>query len=200
MKYGWHQKYFKTAVMLAKQFKEAYPQGKKPEKIPDTAIDGEKFGMKGYSFTKLPDGDLRGLFLGEIVDCCQHLAEAGAACAKHGFLSENGGFYVLEDTKKNIVAQSWAWRGQNGELVLDSLESLKGRVSRKQWEKLCTVFAEQAVKKDKTVSAVLVGGGGETPKMAFNTAASLATPVDYRGYRDSSRTQYKIRDRLVTKN
>ncbi len=192
LQYGWHERYFQKAVQLKEQFAQRYPAGSKPKKIPDTEIDGEKFGMEGYRFTKLPDGDLRGLFLGEIVDCCQHLAEAGAACATHGFLSENGGFYVLEDAKKNIVAQSWAWRGKEGELVLDSLESLKGRVAPKQWEKLCAAFAEQAVEKDKTVSAVLVGGGGETPKLAFNTAAALAVPADYTGYRDSRRMQYKI--------
>jgi hypothetical protein len=193
MKYQWHEQHFQTAVKLVEAFKEKYgaKDGRKPKNIPDITLDGEKFGMKGYSFGKLPDGDVRGLFLGEITDNCQHLAEAGAKCATHGYLSPQGGFYVLEDEKKNIVAQSWAWRGQNGELVLDSLESLGDRVAPKQWENICKSFAKEAAKKRKDIQSVMVGKSGETPQMAFNDAALPAVPVDYQGYRDSNR-QYQI--------
>lgn len=193
MKYQWHEQHFQTAVKLVEEFKTKYGAkgGRKPDNIPDITLDGETFGMKGYRFAKLPDGDVRGLFLGEITDNCQHLAEAGAKCATHGFLSPQGGFYVLEDDKKNIVAQSWAWRGQNGELVLDSLETLGKRVAPKQWEDICKIFAKEAAKKKKDIPAVMVGKSGETPRMAFNDAASPAIPVDYQGYRDSSR-QYQI--------
>lgn len=193
MKYQWHEQHFQTALKLVEEFKEKYgaKKGAKPGNIPDITLDGDVFDMKGYRFVKLPDGDVRGLFLGEITDNCQHLAEAGAKCATHGYLSPQGGFYVLEDEKKNIVAQSWAWRGQNGELVLDSLESLGRRVSPGQWEKICSVFAEEAAKKQKNIRAVMVGKSGKTPRMAFNDAASPAVPVDYQGYRDS-RMQYQI--------
>lgn len=193
MKYQWHEQHFQTALKLVEEFKTKYgtKNGKKPKNIPDVTLNGEEFGMTGYQFTKLPDGDVRGLFLGEITDNCQHLAEAGAECAKHGFLSPQGGFYVLEDEKKNIVAQSWAWRGQNGELVLDSLESLGNRVSPKQWEKICSNFSKKAAQKQKSVKAVMIGKSGETPRMQFNDAASPAVPVDYQGYRDS-KMQYQI--------
>jgi len=76
-----------------------------------------------YTFRKLDDHDKRGPFLGLITDCCQHLHNAGSSCAKAGWRDPESGFYVVEKNG-GIVAQSWAWRGKNGELCFDSIEGL----------------------------------------------------------------------------
>lgn len=203
MEYAWEESQFNEALGYIKKFKKQYQSQEcandniKGGTIPDLAIEGKLFGKDGYRFRKLPDGDVRGLLLGEFTGCCQHLAGAGADCAKHGFISPHGGFYVLEDEKSGeIVAQSWAWRGTKGELVLDSLESLSGHMDADKWQALCKQLSKQVASHANTqkISALFIGAGGVTPEMrqAFKDAASLAYPVDYHAYRDSKSLQYEV--------
>lgn len=157
--------------------------------LPDICIEGAEFGMAAAKFYRLKPDDYRGLFLGEITDCCQSVGGQGEDCAVHGYTSEQGGFYVLEKESKGIVAQTWAWRGTKGELVFDSLETLGTQVDAEQWQSIVTAFAA-AVEKGNThrVTALHIGMGGDTPdslKQAFNTTATAAKPMDYDGYRDS---------------
>ena len=185
-----------THQMTEKEFNEALAivQAKKdknsPSNLPAVSIDGNNFGLPGASFRKLGDGDLRGLVLGELTDCCQSLGKAGEACAKHGFSSENGGFYVVAlragEKEEEIIGQSWAWRGKQNELVLDSLETLGTRVSEGQWSRLLTAFSKELADNAKDITALHLGKGGNTPeRLPFDKAASPAVPKDYSGYRDS---------------
>ncbi len=170
--------------------------------IPEMTIEGDKFGMAGGKFYRLPANDIRGLFLGEATDCCQSVGSAGEDCAKHGFTSENGGFYVVENAKGRIVGQAWAWRGEKGEMCLDSLETLGEHLSAEHWTKIMKGMAKELTRR-KTghdITALHVGTGGETPadslRQAFakgtdkNTA--MATPNDYSGYRDSRNGQIVV--------
>ena len=176
----WSEKQFETALKLVQEYKP-----KTGAKIPDITIDGATFAKPGYTFRKLPDGDPRGLLLGEFTDCCQHLAGEGKDCARHGFTSKNAGFYVVEEQKTGtIVAQSWAWRGKGGELVFDSLETLGGHMRPAQWRSLCDEFARQAQGKTK-ITAITIGAGGATPPLGLPAVENPAQPVDYTGYRDS---------------
>lgn len=186
-KYQMSEGDFEDARKVVKAYKP-----KTKNRIPDIVIDGKSFGMDGAQFKKLPDGDLRGLVLGQITNCCQSIGGAGEDCAKHGFKSENGGFYIVavNDNKKDeeIIGQSWAWRGTGGELVLDSLETLGGRVNKDQWQKLVTAFAGALEKTD--VTSLHVGAGGATPQLPFERSNSVM-PRDYSGYRDSN-SQYQV--------
>jgi hypothetical protein len=187
--------------------------------IPAITIAGERFDLPGATFRRLPANDLRGLFLGELTDCCQSVGGAGEKCAVHGFTSAESGFYVVETAKGEVIGQAWAWRGTEGELCLDSLEKLGNRISAEQWKKLVTELAGAlAARADSDVTALHVGTSGETPSsfmQAFKCAAPRArsnapryamvasTPVedaetvytaqprDYAGYRDSQ-NQYVI--------
>lgn len=195
--FEWDDDDFDAARKQVKKYKKLFAAHglKKPRgRIPDITIDGAEFGKPEYQLHKLPDGDVRGLFLGEFTDCCQHLADAGRDCAKHGFLSEEGGFYVVAHKKtQEIIAQSWAWRGATDELVFDSLESLRNRFDAANWSKLATCFADKiAGDQDSDISAFHIGAGGATPSLAFNEAR-LAKPLDYDGYRDSKKNQYAVR-------
>lgn len=197
VEHGWDEDDFKNALKQIKKYRKKYAvdDNQKPGgQIPDIRIDGKKFGKEGYRFYKLPDGDIRGLQLGEFTNCCQHLAGVGEDCAKHGFLSEAGGFYVVEEKESSdIVAQSWVWRGKKGELCFDSLESLPGHLDAQNWQNLAQAFAACAHKdKAANITAVHIGRGGATPSLPFNEAARLAKPFDYKGYRDSESAQYVV--------
>ena len=118
----------------------------------------------GYVFKKLYDHDFRGPFLGLYTDCCQHLHNAGSDCAKAGWIQAESGFYVVEKNGK-IVAQSWAWRGQGGELVFDSIEGL-GQVNVEAVASLYKKAAEGLLGK-LGITRVLVGDTdyGLTPEI-----------------------------------
>jgi len=172
-------------------FNEALEISAKPpavKNIPDITIEGTQFDLPGATFKRLAANDVRGLFLGEMTDCCQSIGGAGAKCAKHGFISENSGFYVVENAKGRVVGQTWAWRGEKGELVFDSLETLGKNVSSGQWQKLAEAFKGALDKKPGDITAFHIGTGGATPTQlidAFNSAAKPVKPLGYDGYRDS---------------
>ncbi|MCD8494136.1 MAG: hypothetical protein LRY39_01770 [Alphaproteobacteria bacterium] len=201
---GWKDDHFDKALSVIEEFRVKYNlmegQGSandniKGGAIPDIRMEGKLFGKEGYTFYKLPDGDVRGLLLGEFTNCCQHLANQGAPCAEHGFLSEQGGFYVIEEDKTHqIVAQSWAWRGEKGEIVFDSLESLSGHFNAEKWISLCNEFSARVkqVSKEAGITAFHVGKGGATPKdLPYTKADKTAKPSGYDKYRDSH-NQYVI--------
>ena len=185
--------------------------------LPELDIDGTRFGLENARFRRLANDDIRGLFLGELTDCCQSIGGHGTNCAHHGYTSPNGGFYVVETQGGEIIGQTWAWRGEKGELVFDSLEMLRGRVSAEQWQSLAAEVVKEisAKKAAHGITAFLIGSSGETPaSFAQNfaktrpagpvmtyaayappkdapPAVEAAVPRDYRGYRDSN-TQYVI--------
>jgi len=95
--------------------------------------------LEDYTFRKLDDHDVRGPFLGLYTDCCQHLHNAGSSCAKAGWRDPESGFYIIEKGGE-IIAQSWAWRGRDGELCFDSIEGLGGV----NVEKIAALYKEAA--------------------------------------------------------
>lgn len=160
--------------------------------IPDITIAGEEFGMPGARFRRLADDDFRGLYLGKLVDCCQHIDHSsGARCAEHGFLSPEGGFYVVETADGEIIGQCWAWRGTKGEMVMDSLETKGERISKKQWTALTAVIAAR-IEAGGDITALLAGTDGERcPALGHPKAAVPARGRDHDGYPDS-REQYML--------
>lgn len=160
--------------------------------IPEITLEGENFDIEGGKFYRLPANDVRGLFLGELTDCCQSVGGAGSDCAIHGYTSENGGFYVVENARGQIIAQTWAWRGERGEMCWDTLEMLGQNVRPAQWEKLLRAVADDLSRRqDHDVTALTVGTGGDTPGLVlgkvFEQAQKPAKPRHYGGYRESQR-------------
>ena len=179
---------FDEALNLTKKYKKQYG-----------AIDADKGGMipdvsftlpNGMTYKKLTDGDYKGMVLGNLTGCCQNIGGAGRKCAKHGYLSKDSGFYVVLDKKGTIIGQSWAWIGTENELVLDSLESLTGRVTPQDWQDVMAEFKTALNDNAKDITALHIGTGGETPdNMPYDEKAAI--PKDYDGYRDSD-TQYRV--------
>ncbi len=185
------EKDFNKALKMTKQNQPA------ARTVPEIAIDGKRFGMDGAKFYRLPANDIRGLFLGEMTDCCQSIGGVGSSCARHGYTSPDSGFYVVENAKGRIVAQSWAWRGKHGEMCLDSLETLGRNVTPEQWAAILTETAKElSGRADHGITALHVGTGGGTPKdtlsKIFSISAVNASPKDYNGYRDSKNRQLLI--------
>ena len=159
------------------------------KRIPEITLAGDSFDMPGATFRRLAPDDIRGLFLGELTDCCQSIGSQGADCAKHGYTSENGGFYVVEDKTGKIIAQTWAWRGEKDEMCFDTLETLGSRVTDQQWKKILKGFADQLTKQKTDITCLTVGMGGDTPKSLtrqFKQTKTPATPKAYKGYTEAS--------------
>lgn len=179
---------FNEALRLTKKIKPA------AKTIPEITISGQSFEMEGAKFYRLPPHDIRGLFLGEMTDCCQSIGGVGSPCARHGYTSPDSGFYVVENAKGKIVGQSWAWRGTKDELCFDSLETLGKNVTSAQWQKIVGAVARDLdSRQDHGITALVIGAGGNTPKdtlcQKFSVAASNAQPKGYNGYRDSKKEQ-----------
>lgn len=157
--------------------------------LPEITIAGEKFDMLGGKFYRLPADDIRGLFLGELTDCCQSIGSEGRACAKYGYESENGGFYVVENAKGRVISQTFAWRAHDGGLCFDTLETLGQNVTAAQWHKILKEAANKLGEgTDHNISRLTVGLGGDTPHnltSIFGNATVAATPLDYTGYSEA---------------
>jgi hypothetical protein len=180
---GYTQAEFDEALALAQRF---VPHVKA---LPAMTLPGELFGKPGYVWRDLPAGDLRGLLLGEYVGCCQHVAGEGATATEHGFLEEDGGFYVLCASDKEggakMIAETWAWRGEDGELTLDSLEPLGAHMDAAAWRALLDAMAARI---DATnagspdpVTRLMIGMGGRTPALGAPDPTP-AVPRTWGGY------------------
>jgi hypothetical protein len=104
----------------------------------------------------LPRSDERGIFLGEHTNCCQHPGGPGAACAWFGQENARSGFFAVTDKAGNVVAQSWAWLSDKGNLVFDSLES-KGLGNRA--EAVAQIYQAAANDLSQEFGTVTLGTG-----------------------------------------
>jgi hypothetical protein len=147
-----------------------------------------KEGMRGYFLKR---EDVRGIFLGEYTNCCQHPEGAGSACAKHGQESPDGGFFVVEDRVGKIIAQSWVWVDN---VCNNSVTSMAAGVCFDNIETLTLGSRMEAVEDiyRKAAHALyslgfefVTLGSGDLEFGAF-TRVRLA-PAEYDGYRDSKR-------------
>lgn len=166
--------------------------GATPNKnLPPLFVEGESFDLAGGKFYQLPPHDMHGLFLGEITDCCQSIGGYGHDCAKYGYQSENGGFYVVENAKGEIISQTFAWRSKEGGMCFDTLETLGDQMANSQWQKLLReVAAELTNRKDHDLTRLTVGMGGDTPRAlreSFARATQPDTPLDYKGYSEAQK-------------
>jgi len=167
----------------------------KASRIPNLSVNGEDFEMPGCKFRKLADGDMKGLLLGAFTSCCQHIDGVGSECAEYGFQSKHSGFYIIEDQKGKVIGQTWAWRGEKEELVFDSLESSKGRVTDENWRLLVENIEKEIRENTNDITAFHVGAGGNTPALYYHSllAHETAHPKNYCGYRDSGH-QYQVKN------
>ena len=71
----------------------------------------------------LPRSDARGMFLGKHSDCCQSPGDAAEGAALFGQIEPNSAFFVVENKKGQIVAQSWVWEDEWKKIIVfDNIE------------------------------------------------------------------------------
>ncbi|MFY9590188.1 hypothetical protein [Rickettsia endosymbiont of Halotydeus destructor] len=163
--------------------------------LPDIKFNIQAKG-ETYTFSKLPAGDLRGLFLGKMTQCCQFIGGDSEKCVIDGFTKDTAGFYILTDSKGKIMAQSYAWLGVNEEgrevLMLDSFEHLP------EGKKLFLPFLSkltEAIQNDNLME-IYLGSGGKTPRLSASTE-NIITPKDGSLFQYSdSKSAYKIAGKL----
>lgn len=158
--------------------------------IPNVVIDGSKIGYSGYSLEKLDimteEGAAIAACLGIMTNCCQFLGGAGEECAKHGISSPNGGFYVLYDNHKKIVAQSWVWRDDQV-LCLDSIE-INPKADEKLVADMFRYLGHILVQnKEYQITYVNVGArSGISAEVGLEQYPIVEAHLrDYHGYKDS---------------
>lgn len=153
------------------------------EMCPDVSLrEGE------YRLVKLDSADTRQLTAGRLTDCCQHLHGAGAACAVLAWTSPACAIYAVFKGER-MVAQTFAWRSEDGSLVFDSIESLRN-INK---EAVLPLFAQAAEKllDELGVTRVLVGINGygitrEFSSLYARTRVKTPTPLVKLGYSDAS--------------
>jgi hypothetical protein len=83
----------------------------------------EKWSVGGLTGRFIPRDDPRGLFLGEHTNCCQNPGGNGESSAWYGQENPKSGFFVVEDSNGEVVAQSWSLVTDDGGLVFDNVEA-----------------------------------------------------------------------------
>lgn len=92
--------------------------GKSAEFLPQ--VRGE---YNGLTIRKLSAHDKMGPLIGRLSGCCQHLHGAARDCAIKTYTDPTMGVYVVEDSRKQLVAQTFAYRTLCDSIVIDSVES-----------------------------------------------------------------------------
>lgn len=172
LQYGRDEEVFNKAAAL---IQEGAPEKKT---IPNLNIKGEKFGMPGARLYRLASDDVRALFLGEMINNCQSMGSNGERFVEHGCLSENSGFYIIEDAKGKIIGETWAWRGTKGELCFDSIETLGDEIKPEQWTRILKSVGQSLARRKKNdVTQLTVGLGGATPGVLQKEFERATTPA-----------------------
>lgn len=163
--------------------------------VPELIIDGQVLGYPNFYLRKLAPNDPLGFILGEKTQCCQSIGSDGEKCAIHGMTSEFGGFYVLfkkGNQSDKVIAQTWAWISQKGNLVFDSIENVK-RFDQKMISDFYQAAAVKLLQHHKHIDQVVVGMGGNTPALisgvSIESTVDFEQPKDYDAYRDSKSKQ-----------
>jgi hypothetical protein len=215
---------FNRTLDLVKQGKLSFKEGstyqfadKKDDKIPnitvawgDPTLSDIAKKAEGYYWTKLPNGDPRGLVLGKILPpCCQFITGNSEKCVIDGMNRDNNGFYVLLKVKnpegfdlanfkdpnwwKNleshaqIKAQSYVWKSKAGNLCMDSLEGFEPNkidgMDNKTIVKFLENFGEKLI--DLGFDRLTIGRGGATPYKLTNNRGTDEVMAEGFQYGDS---------------
>lgn len=150
--------------------------------LPNIEVDGKAINHPKYYLMKLPIRDYHALILGKITGCCQSITGYGAAFVIDGMTRKDNGFYVLLKKKGQtsatspkladgsidynnyeIIAQAYAWRSTNNNLVFDSWESKHEKTHAIAYDMLIA-FGKKLITSEDPAYAFLLGEGGKTPK------------------------------------
>jgi hypothetical protein len=156
-----------------------------------------------YTARFLPRDDPRGLWLGQLTDCCQYPSSVGETCAWAGCELALHGFFVVEDAKREVIAQSWVWSDGKGGVCFDSVERRNRRVSLNSNATKSAQRRARAVRRLYRKAAehllgwfdvVNIGPAWGLGELTRQVADEALVPDSYHGYRDSN-TQHSLAER-----
>lgn len=157
LKLGVTEYAFDKAVTLIGEFKKS---ARKPDDTPDIHIDGASIGLDGYAMKKIPKGDIVGLFVGKMVNCCNHIDENGHASdmAIAQFNGRKNALYVVTDKKNRPVAKLSGWITEKGNLVFNAWERLSDEEDFLM-SRFVLAAGIQALEASPKIKRVLLGAG-----------------------------------------
>ena len=95
--------------------------------VPDIYLTEEETNIPGVVFKKTDRQDMRNFFMGKYTDCCEWVGgkhDNYNTSPEHAFFTGESGYFIFEDTKTgDVIAHSWAWRSNYGDLIFDGFES-----------------------------------------------------------------------------
>ncbi len=175
--------------------------------LPDVEITDQS---QQFTWIKLHPHDKHALILGSVIpECCQHIGGHSEQCVLNGIQLQDNGFYVLLKAKKHpssapkmishqinhhaydIVAQSYAWRSQSGNLCLDSIEWNPNKIIEATLLEIMQKFSTNVMSNHPEIKKINVGIGGMTPQNIFPNASIPEKMKQGYQYFDS-KTQYCI--------
>jgi hypothetical protein len=184
---------------------------KSKDNIPSVIVDiGNEVdeGLKGYYLVKLPAGDLRGLILGKITNCCQSVGCYGEKYAIKGTVGEDTGFYLLlksnnknqkvdfskfewRDLERNftISGQGNIWRGENGSMTVGCWENQNPTGHDIIAVKSLPILADKMMKEDSSIERFTLGLGGKTPKRFKDQYAQVQYDAPKDGFFDNDASE-----------
>lgn len=159
-----------------------------PSPFPTEKIFAGESGLKGFFVRR---DDPRGLFLGHHTNSCQHPHGDAASAAWYGQESPNSGFFVVTNSKNEIIAMSWAVISEN-KLLFDNVEA-KGLGSRaEEVRQIYRSAARDLISTGKVDQVNLGTQHGDLPTRGMPTANAndmVTLPADYLagdGYSDAA--------------
>lgn len=139
-----------------------------------------------YTLMQLDSNDPLQVMAGLLTDCCQHLHGAASSCAKAAWRDPRAAIWaVFKDGK--MVAQSFVWRSENDDLVLDSVEAKGGFRNNDSVAGLFKLAAESVVGR-LGIQRVLVPAEcnyGLTRLVADMAGELVPTPTPITAYTDA---------------
>jgi hypothetical protein len=190
---GVSERRFNETLDLLTEFERASKKGK--DKTPPLDIDGKKLGLDGYRMTKVPKGDIRNLWIGKMVNCCNHLEDAGRDMALAQFKDSHNALYVIADRRGRPVAKLSGWLSDKGNLVFNAWE----RLSEEQ-DYLMVRFVQAAgieiLKAAPKMSRVMLGAGPlKKEAVPFDSTTIPEAPAKGVGRTLDSDQQFEVANR-----
>lgn len=149
-----------------------------PTRIPDIDMSCATFGLPDYTLKKISHDDPRIMFLGYYTGCCEKIGDFFEETVEASLKTRRHGYYILTRDDQ-IMAHTWAWRGEKGQLIIDGWESKDPNIDSEALAEIVTHMANEFAGEEYApyeISDVLLGLSGEnlTPQSYFRKSSQPA--------------------------
>jgi len=179
-KFAFDQDYFETA-------QEVWEGARKREASIIPRVQGKD---DEYSYEVLRLDDVTGIYAGNISNCCQKLGGIGETAMLHSMTEKSGRVFIVRDSSKRIISQSWLWR--NGDTIcFDNVEVPDNANNNKNQTAIYEILkkaAKELCDKDSEVIDELIAEGKLDEKKGNLMRAKKVTVG--KGYTDIEAIRY----------